>query len=148
MKKVLIVLSAIAFSAGAAYAANDAIAARQALMDANGAAAGLSAAMLKGEMPYDAAAAKSAIATFRATSTAAGAFFPEGSDKGETAASPKIWSDHEGFEKALAKFNADAEAAMKAAGKKGPVDLAAFKTAVVPVLQNCKSCHEDFRIKR
>ena len=36
---------------------------------------------------------------------------------------------------------------MEAAGEDGPADLAAFKAAVGPVLGNCKSCHESYRVR-
>ena len=108
---------------------------------------GASAAMLKGDLDYNPAVAKSAIMTLRAVSHSYGSFFPEGSDKGDTKASPKIWSDNAGFEAELAKFQADADAAAKAAGKDGPADLDAFKAAVTPVFSHCKTCHQDYRLK-
>lgn len=149
MKKTAIVLSLLAVSAGVALAADDPIATRQALMEANGGAAGLSGGMLKGEMPYSPAAAKAALATFHATSLAFGDYFPDDSKTGgKTTAAPKIWEDAAGFEKALSKFQADAAAGFEAAGEDGPADLASFKAAVMPVLGNCKSCHETYRIKK
>ena len=147
MKKIALAVSGLMLAATVAMAANDPIATRKALMDANGAAAGVSAAMLKGDLDYNPAVAKSAIMTLRAVSHSYGTFFPEGSDKGDTKASPKIWSDHAGFEAELAKFQADADAAAKAAGKDGPADLDAFKAAVTPVFSHCKTCHQDYRLK-
>jgi cytochrome c556 len=148
MKKIALAASAVMLSvATAAMAANDPIETRKDLMEANGAAAAVAAAMLKGELDYNPAVAKSAIRTLDATAHAFGAFFPEGSDKGDTKASPKIWGDMAGFQKHLAKFQADADAAAKASGKDGPADLAAFKAAITPVFGNCKSCHQDFRLK-
>lgn len=149
MKKTAIALTALAFSAGIASAADDPIEIREALMEANGGAAGLSAGMLKGEIPYSPTAAKAALATFHGTALAFGNFFPEDSKTGgDTTASPKIWEDAEGFREKLAEFQADATAGFEAAGKDGPADLAAFKEAVMPVLQNCKGCHETYRIKK
>jgi cytochrome c556 len=148
MKKIALAVSAVMLSAvTVAMAANDPIETRKDLMEANGAAAAVAAGMLKGELDYNPAVAKSAIRTLRATAHAFGAFFPEGSDKGDTKASPKIWSDRAGFEAQLAKFKADTDAAAKAAGKDGPPDLDAFKAAVTPVFSHCKSCHQDYRLK-
>jgi cytochrome c556 len=148
MKKIALAVSAVMLSAvTVAMAANDPIETRKDLMEANGAAAAVAAGMLKGELDYNPAVAKSAIRTLRATAHAFGAFFPEGSDKGDTKASPKIWENMDEFQKHLAKFQSDADAAAKAAGKDGPADLAAFKAAVTPILGNCKSCHQDFRLK-
>lgn len=116
-------------------------------MDANGAAAAVSAGLLKGEIPYSPTVAKEVIMTFRAVSHAYGSFFPAGSDKGNTKASPKIWQDPAGFQAALTKFRADADAAADASGRSGPADLAAFKAAVTPVLGHCAACHRDYRLK-
>lgn len=148
MRMTSIALTALALTTGLAFAADDPITIRKALMDSNGAAAGLAGAMLKEDAPYSPAAGKAAIATLHATAYSFGSFFPEGSDKGDTTASDKIWSDMPGFEKALAKFKSDTDAAMKASGKEGPADLTAFKEAIMPVLGNCKSCHQDFRVQR
>ena len=62
MQKTLITLSLIAATATAAFAADDPIAVRKSLMQANGAAAGLSAGMMKKEIDYSPAAGKAAIA--------------------------------------------------------------------------------------
>jgi cytochrome c556 len=147
MKKFALAVSAILLSAAAAAAADDPIATRKTLMDANGAAAGVSAAMLKGDLDYNPTVAKAAIMTLRAVSHSYGAFFPEGSDKGETKASPKIWEDAAGFRKELAEFQEHAEAAAQASGKDGPADLAAFKAAVTPIFGDCKDCHQNYRLK-
>ncbi len=153
MEKFALALSVLAISATAVSAdghltGNDAVDTRKALMQGVGAAAGLAGAMMKGEMDYNPAVAKSAIATMRGAAYAVGAFFPEGTDsvKGSTA-SPKIWQDSDGFANAAAKFKADIDAASAASGKDGPADLDAFKAAIGPVFANCKSCHEGYRVK-
>lgn len=146
MKKIAISLSFLLFSAAAVTAADDPIAVRQALMQANAASAGAASAMLKGEMDYNPVAAKAAIATFHSTAEAVGDFFPEGSDTGETKAAPAIWENPDAFQETLAKFKADAAAAVEASGRDGPAELEAFRQAVMPVLSNCSGCHEDFRI--
>lgn len=135
-------------AAGAALAADNPLVQRQALMDATAAAAGLSGGMLKGEIPYNPTAAKSAITTLWAVSRNYGHLFPPGSDTGKTEASPNIWKDRAGFDSHLAKFTADVDKAKEVSGKDGPADLAAFKAAMTPVLANCKSCHEDYRLKK
>ncbi|WP_157015051.1 c-type cytochrome [Mesorhizobium xinjiangense] len=148
MKLLLIPAAVLALSASAVTAADDPIAVRQALMQANAGAAGLSGAMLKGELDYNPAVAKAAIATFNAVASSYGHYFPEGSEgNGETTASPKIWEDMAGFQEAVGKFETDAAGAVEASGKDGPADLDTFKAAVGPVLGNCKSCHESFRVQ-
>jgi cytochrome c556 len=143
-----IVLGALALSAAAAFAADDPIAARQAIMDGNGAAAAVAGGILKDEIPYEPALGKLVIAAFNATSHTFQDYFPEGSaDPARSGAAPKIWEDPAGFDAALAKFSADVAAAQKASGKDGPADKAAFQAAIQPVLGNCKTCHETFRLK-
>ncbi len=149
MKKTVLALSIVAATAVAAFAADDPIAARKAIMQGNGAAAGVAAGMMKGEIDYNPAAAKLAIASLNAAAMTFGDYFPEGSDMGaDTTASPKIWEDPEGFKAELAKFQSATAAAMQASGKAGPADLDAFKAAVGPVLGTCKSCHEGYRIQQ
>ncbi|HVW57183.1 MAG TPA: cytochrome c [Rhizobiaceae bacterium] len=147
MKKFAAAFAVLALSVGIAHAADDPIAIRKDLMEANGAAAAVSAGLLKGEIPYNPVVAKEAIMALRAVSHAFGSFFPAGSDKGNTKASPKIWQDMAGFQATLAKFQKDTDAAAQASGKKGPADLAAFKAAITPVLGNCAACHRDYRLK-
>lgn len=131
-----------------AAAADDPVAARQKLMDASGAAAGLAGGMLKGEIPYSPAAGLSALATFAAVGATYGDYFPEGSGGGDSAAAPAIWEDSAGFSAELAEFAAATVAGLTAAGKDGPADLEAFKAAAGPVLGTCSDCHETYRLKR
>jgi cytochrome c556 len=148
VRKLPFLIGAAVALAGAAYAAEDPVAVRQALMDANAGAAGVSGAMLKDELAYSPVVAKAAILTLNAVAHSVGDFFPEGTagPENKSDASPKIWEDAAGFEAALAKFAEAASAAAEAAGKDGPADKAAFQAAVQPVLGTCKTCHDTFRI--
>jgi cytochrome c556 len=147
VRRLPILFGALAL-ATTAFAADDPIAARQALMDSNGAAAGLAGGVLKDEVAYSPVVGKAVIEAFSATAHAVGSFFPEGSDDpARSKASPKIWEDAAGFGAALGKFGSDVAAAREAAGKDGPADKAAFAAAVQPVLGNCKSCHESYRLQ-
>ena len=127
-----------------AHATDDVLTTRKKLMGANGAATGAAAAMAKEEIAFNPAIAKAALQTWSAVSFAYGDYFPEGSDTGDTRASPKIWEDAAGWSAALEKFRADAEAAIAA----DPKDLDSFKTAMSSVTANCQSCHETFRLER
>ncbi len=122
-----------------------AIAARKGLMQANGAAAALAGAMMKGDLAYNPAVARSVIATFRAVSLSLGAHFPEGSHGEGTRAAPAIWEKADEFAAMLAKLQGDTAAAAEASGREGPADLAAFQSAVQPILGDCQTCHEQFR---
>jgi cytochrome c556 len=148
--KLPILLGALGLAAAtAAFAADDPVAARQAIMDSNGAAAAVAGGMLKDEIPYSPVVAKAVIAALDATAHTFGDYFPAGSEgePGKSSAAPKIWEDPTAFEAALAKFSTDVAGAATASGKDGPADKAAFQAAVQPVLGNCKSCHESFRLK-
>jgi cytochrome c556 len=146
VRKLPIALGLVAALALPGYAADDPIAVRQALMDSNGAAAAVAGGMLKDQIPYNPTVAKSAIMTWAAVAHAYGDFFPEGSlDPARSHASPKIWEDMAGFRKHLGEFGTLTAAAVKAAGKDGPPDKAAFAAVAGPVLGTCKTCHQDFR---
>jgi cytochrome c556 len=148
MRKIVLGLAVLCLTGMTATAAEDPIAVRKAVMQSVGAAAGLGGGMMKGEIAYNPAAGKAVIATMNAAAASFGSFFPAGSDKGDTTASPKIWEDAAGYQAALAKFSETTGAAMAASGKAGPADLDAFKAAMGPVFGNCKSCHEAFRVKK
>ncbi|MFC4626074.1 c-type cytochrome [Daeguia caeni] len=124
----------------------DAIADRQALMKDIGRSVGAIVPMIKGEKPFDAAAALAALEQIDADAKKidVATMFPAGSDKGDTEASPKIWEDMDGFTKAVDKFKADAAAA--AAAK--PDSLDGLKLAFQQVSANCGSCHQSYRLKK
>ena len=69
--------------------------------------------------------------------------FPEGSDKGDTHASPDIWKNMEDFKALAAKLGTDAGAA--AAVARQGVD--AFKVAFNTVGGDCGACHQKYRLK-
>jgi cytochrome c556 len=134
---------AVGIVSTAASATDDPIQTRKKLMQANGGAAGIAQGMIKEEIPFSPVLAESALRTFNAVSYAFGDYFPEGSDKGDTRASPKIWEEMAEFQGYLADFQADTDAARAAK----PQDLEAFKAAMAEIGQNCQHCHEDFRLE-
>ena len=147
MKKLPVVLGLCAALAIPVAAAEDPIAARQALMSSNGAAAAAAGGMMKGEIAYSPVVAKSTLATLAATAIVFGDFFPEGSfDPARSKAAEAIWTDRAGFDAEIAKFRDAAAGALAAAGREGPAELATFQAQVGPVLQTCQSCHEGYQI--
>lgn len=145
--RVKVALMAVAFGAGLvsmAFAADDPIQARKALMKNNAEAAKVAFGMMQGKLPYDATQAAAAMKALQDDMVAFPTLFPEGSDKGDTAASPAIWQNMEDFKAHAAKLAADAKVAEAAA----PDGLDAFKAALVAVGQDCGSCHELYRVKR
>jgi cytochrome c556 len=124
----------------------DPIADRQALMKANGKAAGSLAPIVKGEKPFDAATVKAAFETLAedARNFDADRLFPAGSETGsDTKASPAIWSDRAGFVAAIEKFRTNTAAAVAA----NVQDLDALKLQFGAVSQTCSCCHQAFRVR-
>jgi cytochrome c556 len=144
MRQLVIALSALALAGTAALA--DPIADRQAIMKSNGKAAGTLAPIVKGEKPFDATVVLAALTTLseNAQKIDVAVLFPPGSDKGKTAASPKIWADLPGFQAKVDKFKTDTAAAAAAPA----ADVDALKAQFGMLGQNCGGCHETFRIKK
>ncbi|MFZ0066804.1 MAG: cytochrome c [Pseudolabrys sp.] len=134
----------IALGATVVLAQQDPIAARKALMKANGQAAGALAKMLKGEAPFDPAVAKKAFASFEDAAAKMPTLFPDNSKiGGETAASPKIWENMADVKARFVKLGNDAKAA-DASVK----DLDSLKAAFSQLGKNCNDCHELYRVKK
>ncbi len=130
--------------AGTAFAADDPIQARKDIMHNNQEAAKVAFGMVQGKMPYDAAQAAAAMKTLQDDMVVFPTLFPEGSDTGDTHASPAIWQNMEDFKAHADKTVADAKVAEAAA----PNGLDAFKATVGAIGQDCGSCHELYRLKR
>jgi cytochrome c556 len=143
--KLLAVLTAVtAITAPAVAQSLAPIEARQALMKQNGKDTKAGAAMLKGEVPFDAARATAIFKSMNDVSMKFGNHFPPDSKTGgDTEASPAIWTKPGEFKAALAKFQKDTATAVAAK----PTNLDAFKEQFGAVTANCKSCHEAFRVK-
>lgn len=147
MKRLSLCLGAFVALSLPVLAATDPISVRKALMDGIAADAGVAGGVMKGEIAYSPAVGKAVIESMKGAALAYGEFFPEGSDTGDTKASPKIWSDRAGFDAELAKFQQALLAAGEASGREGPADQAAFAAAIQPAFASCKSCHEAYRIE-
>jgi len=103
--------------------------------------------MVKGETAFEAAAANEALASMAAAVTDFGTYFPEGTalaGENENAAGEAIWTDRAGFDAAISAFQQDIAAAVEAA----PQTKDALTASFGEVAQNCKSCHEDYRVKK
>jgi cytochrome c556 len=144
MRKLILAISMLAFAGSAAFA--DPILDRQALMKERGKIAGGLSKVVKGETPYDAAAVLTALQALQANAEKfdANAFFPAGSDTGDTTASPKIWEDMAGFKAAGDKYLANVKAAVAAA----PADIDALKAQFNTIGGDCGTCHQTYRIKK
>ena len=145
MKRILIgiFIGTVAF-AGAAIAQDGPIKERQELMKKTGGASKTVGEMLKGEKPYDAAAAEAAAKTVAGGMDTFATLFPEGSTSEDSSAKPEIWENKKDFEDWASSLKT---AAMKAA-EAAPGGMDGFKTAWAEVGKHCKGCHEKYRAEK
>ncbi|WP_339952044.1 cytochrome c [uncultured Albimonas sp.] len=139
-----------AASLGLAHAADvepkidDPVSLRMNLMKDAGAAVGIMAAIAKGEAEFEPRAVKGALLTLNAVALGFPAQFPQGATSETSEAAPAIWDDAAGFQETAAKFIADTQQA-----KSMPMTNAdEMKAALGLVAQNCKACHENYRVKK
>ena len=139
---VLPFLAIVAIASGIAFADDNPVVVRQQLMKQNGEAAKLGYQMIKGKVPFDAAAAATAMNQIATDMETFPSLFPPGADKGlKTTASPDIFANIDEFKALAAKLGADAKAAAAAAAS-GP-DV--FAVAFDAIDQDCGGCHRKFR---
>ena len=135
----VVTVAAVAVIGGYAFAQEDIIAKRQALMKDNGAQATIGGQMAQGATPFDAAAAKAAMLKLAANAAEIPADFPAGSEGGK--ALPAIWANFPDFEAKAMALKTAAEAAATAADQ----GLEAFGPAFGAVGQSCGGCHQTYR---
>jgi len=145
MVRTVLAVAAIALGVSVAIAQQDPIAARKALMKANGEQAKIGAAMMKGEAPFELATAQKIFATFEDAAAKMPSLFPDNSKSGgDTAADPKIWESMDDVKARFAKFGADAKEA-----ESKVTDLDSFKGAFGNIGKNdCGGCHQTYRVKK
>jgi len=144
MIRTVLVVAGVALGVTAVAAQSDPIAARKALMKANGDQAKVGASFAKGEAPFDLAKAQAIFVTFADAAAKMPALFPDSSKTGgETTAAPKIWTDPAGFKAGFEKFGTEAKAAQGAVK-----DLDTFKATWSAITKNCGGCHESYRVKK
>jgi cytochrome c556 len=141
MIRTALAVAVLAFGATALVAQSDPIAARKALMKANGDQNRVATEMLEGKRPFNLDEAKKVLATFAETGEKAPALFPDDSKiGGDTAALPAVWENKSDFQAKLAKFAHDSKAAVDATK-----DLDSFKVQITEVRKNCGGCHQTYR---
>jgi cytochrome c556 len=145
MIRAFFAVAAIALGVSVALAQQDPIAARRALMKANGDEAKAGAAMAKGEAPFDLAKARKMFSTFEDAAAKAPSLFPDNSKTGgDTAAKAEIWENIDDFKARLVKLGTDSKAALDSV-----TDLDTFKAAFGNIGKNdCAGCHEKYRVKK
>ena len=120
----------------------DAVKYRRAVMTVMANHFGRVAAMANGKAPFDPkAAADSADIALTMSKLPFVAFIP-GTDKGETKAEAKIWSEPDKFKTAAEQMQENM-AKLQVAAKSGNLD--AIKAATGETGKSCKNCHDSFR---
>lgn len=99
-------------------------------------------AMASGKAPFDAKLAAENAAIVETMSKLPWTGFVPGSDKGNTAALPEVWTEAAAFKSAGDKMQAEV-AKLNVAAKTGNLD--AIKAAFGNAGQSCKACHDNYR---
>lgn len=105
-------------------------------------------AVAKGAAPYDEAEAEKRASRIAFLLGVLDESFPDDSNVGEPASKAKaeIWTNRADFDKKLEKFKTDARAFKEtASNEKGATEV--FKSAVALLGQDCKSCHDSYKLK-
>lgn len=118
------------------------IAARQELMKANGGAMRTLVPMVRGEAPWNAAAAGQAAATVQRDAERSPALFATPASAASSAALPAIWERKAEFD---AMFARQREVAGNLVRLAAANDEAGFKAAFPALGQTCGTCHTPFR---
>ena len=120
---------------------------RHKMMENAAFAAKTGAAMMHGKARYDGTKAEAIMRLMRTTADNMLEHFSLESipAKGSgSLASPKIWADWAGFKQQTERFRrAAAQAEAQAAN--GP---AAFKAGLISVMQECKACHQKYKLRK
>ncbi len=142
MIRTVLAVAVLAFGVTAVVAQSDPIAARKAVMKANGDQSKIATDMLEGKQPFNLDAAKKIFATF-AEAEKVRTLFPDSSKTGgDTAALPAIWENKADFDAKLTKFVTEAKAAGAAT-----TNADTFKVQITEVRKNCGGCHQTYRKK-
>ncbi len=150
--KVLVGAMALAIGAGAAWQASaqvkpeTLVKQRQAAMTLQGKYFGPIGAMVQGKMPWDAAVVTRNAGYLEALSKMPwDGFQPATAEVKDTHAKPEIYKEADKFRAESQKLETET-AKLAAAARSG--DQNAVKTAFGEVGKVCKSCHDDFQVKR
>lgn len=129
-------------ASGSAAGAESAIETRQKLMHALKDDSGVMGKMIKGEVPFDAAAFQAAADRLAENSVKPWEHYTQESAAQSKEAKPEIWSKPDEFKKAVDQFTGAAAALKTAAASGKPDDV---KKPFGEVGQSCKACHDSFR---
>jgi cytochrome c556 len=146
MMRTAVALGTLLLSVSAVMAQQDQVDKTQLAMKSNLKSALTLLDMVKGKEPYNQAAVTAALLELEDVGKRFPALFPDSikglKPKGDYYASDKVWTDRKGFESHAASF---AKVVGEAKGK--IKDLDTLKATFPSVNDECKGCHETYRIK-
>lgn len=143
MKRTVFVAGLLAIGVTAAIAQSNVVEQRQGLMKEMAAQTRPIGGMLRGQEPFDLAKVQSSLKIFSENSQKVATLFPDNSKNADkTEALPVIWEQKDKFDSIRSKLHQDAQTAMSTIK-----DEASFKAEMPKVLQNCGTCHNEFRKK-
>lgn len=100
--------------------------------------------MLKGEAPFDKAAAELNAETIVLMSRLVAHAFPAGSDGGDSKAKPEVWKEGDKFRQLQQASQGEADK-LHAAAKAGDQQL--LRVRFGDLSKSCKACHDQFKSK-
>jgi cytochrome c556 len=140
MIRTVLAVAVLAFGVTAVVGQSDPIAARKAIMKANGDQNRIGTEMIEGKRPFNLDEAKKIFATFEEAEKVRPLFPDNSKTGGDTAALPAIWENKADFDAKLTKFVAEAKAAGAAT-----TNADTFKAQITEVRKNCGGCHQPYR---
>jgi cytochrome c556 len=141
--RTVLAVVGIAVGVTAVAAQQDPIAARKAIMKANGQQAAIGNKMAKGEEPFSVEKAKTVFVTYQKVAEAHLLWPDDSKTGGDTASLPAIWENKADFNARLAKLATEAKAAEVAVK-----DADTFKAQFAEVQKNCGGCHQPYRMRK
>ena len=143
--RITLAALAVGFSVTAVMAQQDPVKTREDLMKKNNDHAKTVVHMMRGQLPFDAAAVDAAFKQWADTAQKLPGLFPDNSKTGgDNRASPKIWLNKKDFDaKAAAFAKAVAENHDKAKSS-----LDGLKAAIPVVGKACDDCHKEYRLSK
>jgi cytochrome c556 len=145
MKRIVLLIVFVAFSATAADKPSDVVRYRQSVMRAMGAQMTAMSLVVKKQVS-DRSQLPAMASSIRDLSAGVPALFPRdsGPDKEKTGAKPEIWQKLPDFRAAAGRLHSEADKLADAA-KRG--DAKAFDAQFARVGLACAGCHDRFRVK-
>jgi len=143
--RTILAALAVVVSVGAVTAQQDPVNTREDLMKKNNDHAKAVVQMMRGQLPFDAAAVDAAFKQWADTAQKLPGLFPDNSKTGgDNRASPQIWLNKKDFDAKAAAFGK----AVAENHDKAKSSLDGLKAAIPAVGKTCDDCHKEYRLSK